>query len=121
MSSGEDGKNGNPHDVGSDGVSHIRRGATSRGSANPSRNVAGNRRQLPTVPADMRSGIPGFCPRYVDFIARCLTYIPSEFKEDYSPEVIVLNYLARMADVHEAFPHMARNAAEPYGMIGLIP
>lgn len=59
--------------------------------------------------------------RHMRFVTRCLAYIPAEFLGMATAEATVLNYLARMEDLHLAFPHMARNAAEPYGMVHLIP
>ena len=58
---------------------------------------------------------------HVEFIARCLSYIPPEFRTRRGARITILNYLARMEDVHAAFPRMARNAAEPYAMAHLIP
>lgn len=59
--------------------------------------------------------------RHMQFVTRCLTYIPAEFLGDLTAEATVLNYLARMEDMHLAFPHIASIAVEPYGMLHVIP
>lgn len=59
--------------------------------------------------------------RHMRFVTRCLAHIPAEFLGMATAEATVLNYLARMEDMHLAVPHLAAAVAEPYGMVHLIP
>lgn len=54
-------------------------------------------------------------------LAKCLTYIPAEYPRLDTEEATLLNYLARMEDLHAAFPRMGRHAAQPYSACDLIP
>lgn len=59
--------------------------------------------------------------RHMQFVTRCLTYIPAEFLGNLTAEATVLNYLARMEDMHTAMPYLAEATTEPYSMLHIIP